>query len=330
MIKKIFFTCFLIIWGSTYSQELSATGFVYNILCAGSNSGEINIVAEGGQSPYSFSLNGGSWIQSNQSSYFFYNLSAGNHVVQVRDNNNFTVSLSLTINAPSSPLNLFTTAVNDVVTFYATGGTPPYMYTLDGMQYFSTNVITGVQPGNYNPMVQDSFGCMLVDLVTVLPSVPLINNSTQVFAQGSTLADIQVTGQNIKWYATQTGYKTSSSELPLSTVLVNGATYYVSQTVNGVESNKVGITTQVGSLSANEFDFQKLEVYPIPVKDVISIKNISKIKKATFFNYLGAELFSKNVNEEIFSIDLTALNKGVYFLKLESENSEKIVKFVKE
>lgn len=309
-------------------QALNATINVQNVTCAQYNNGVIHVNPFGGVSPYNISWDGGvTFLPSNITAM---QVGAGNYFIVVKDAGNNTYSQIVMVTSPLL-LNLSTTINNDVITFNANGGTPPYVYTLDGMQYFSTNVIAGVQPGNYNAMVQDSFGCFLMNLITVLPSVPLINNSTQVFAQGSTLADIQVTGQNIKWYATQSGLKTmSSSELPLSTVLVNGATYYVSQTVNGVESNKIGITTQVGSLSANEFDFQKLEVYPIPVEDVISIKNISKIKKVTFFNYLGAKLFSKNINEEIFNIDLTVLSKGVYFLKLESDNSEKIVKFVKE
>ena len=47
-----------------------------------------------------------------------------------------------------------------------------------------------------------------------------------------------------------------SSELPLSTVLVDGTTYYVTQNVNGVESERTGITVKVGTLSNENFEFK--------------------------------------------------------------------------
>ena len=54
-------------------------------------------------------------------------------------------------------------------------------------------------------------------------------NSTQSFNSGDTLANLSVTGTNLQWYSSSSGGTT----LPISTVLVNGTTYYVSQTVNG-------------------------------------------------------------------------------------------------
>jgi hypothetical protein len=52
-------------------------------------------------------------------------------------------------------------------------------------------------------------------------------------AQTPTVVGLTTTsGSNIKWYAASTG----GSALATSTVLVNGTTYYASQTVNGVES----------------------------------------------------------------------------------------------
>lgn len=50
--------------------------------------------------------------------------------------------------------------------------------------------------------------------------------------QTPTVANLVATGTGIKWYAAPTG----GSPLATSTALVNGTTYYASQTVNGVES----------------------------------------------------------------------------------------------
>lgn len=54
----------------------------------------------------------------------------------------------------------------------------------------------------------------------------------QTFCSGATLANVEISGAAIKWYAAATG----GSALPASTVLVNNTTYYASQTVSGLES----------------------------------------------------------------------------------------------
>lgn len=55
------------------------------------------------------------------------------------------------------------------------------------------------------------------------------------------ISDLQVTGQNIKWYDA-TGNLLSSNSL-----LVNGQTYYASQTVNGCESSKTAIQVTINN-----------------------------------------------------------------------------------
>jgi hypothetical protein len=68
-----------------------------------------------------------------------------------------------------------------------------------------------------------------------------------------TVANLVATGSNIQWYAAATG----GTALATTTALVNGTTYYASQTVNGVESTaRFAVTATVnpqpqGSLSAN-------------------------------------------------------------------------------
>ena len=73
-------------------------------------------------------------------------------------------------------------------------------------------------------------------VVTVTP-VPPVGPLTQTLPFNSTLANLVMNGQNILWYANPAaGRSITEVPLPLSTPLVNGATYYASQTVNGIES----------------------------------------------------------------------------------------------
>ena len=74
------------------------------------------------------------------------------------------------------------------------------------------------------------------------PSPPTIVGLVDFCKQNNaTLNEITITGQNIKWYDALT----NGSLLPNSTLLVNGTTYYVSQTINGCESERIAVTITV-------------------------------------------------------------------------------------
>ena len=57
--------------------------------------------------------------------------------------------------------------------------------------------------------------------------------SFQTFCSNGTIANLKATGTSIKWYAAATG----GSTLAGTTALVNGTTYYASQTINSCESS---------------------------------------------------------------------------------------------
>jgi hypothetical protein len=61
--------------------------------------------------------------------------------------------------------------------------------------------------------------------------------SPQVYAGTATIANLTATGTNLKWYTAATG------ETPLATTtsLIDGTTYYVSQTASGLESTRTAV-----------------------------------------------------------------------------------------
>ncbi|MDI1315853.1 T9SS sorting signal type C domain-containing protein [Flavobacterium sp.] len=66
--------------------------------------------------------------------------------------------------------------------------------------------------------------------------------SAQTFCSGATVSNLVATGTALQWYDVATG----GSALSTSTVLATG-TYYVSQTVDGVESNRTSVVVTVNS-----------------------------------------------------------------------------------
>jgi gliding motility-associated-like protein len=91
--------------------------------------------------------------------------------------------------------------------------------------------------GNGNTATQNQ------NVIVTSPSLPTAANVQQTFCaiNNSKISDIQITGQNIKWY------DAAGNVLSSTTALTNGQTYYASQTINGCESNKMAIQVTVNT-----------------------------------------------------------------------------------
>lgn len=109
--------------------------------------------------------------------------------------------------------------------------TDPLSYSLPG-----TYVIHWTyNDGNGNTSTQNQ------NVTVTSPALPTTTNTQQTFCKTNNpkIPDIQVTGQNIKWY------NAAGMLLAPSVPLVNGQTYYASQTINGCESNTISIQVTV-------------------------------------------------------------------------------------
>ncbi|PSG89429.1 LamG-like jellyroll fold domain-containing protein [Aurantibacter aestuarii] len=88
-----------------------------------------------------------------------------------------------------------------------------------------------------------------------------ILNSQIYTGDDKTLADVEITGDSIQWYNSPTG----GSLLPSNTSLVDEATYYASQTINGSESS-LRLDVTVNRISDNSQTFN----YPATVANLVS------------------------------------------------------------
>ena len=298
------------------------------VSCSEANNGTLVVNTLGNAVPYIYTLFG-SVIIGPQMNNVFTNLPAGTYFVQVTDAKQCTNMTTVTITEPALLTASYTVAPEGTLTITAIGGTPNYQYSLDDGAYTSQNIFANLPSGMYVFNVKDSNGCIVAYPVTIPPAAPIINNPTQTFPQGATLADIIVNGQNIKWYATSSGNRAMTSELPLSTVLVDGTTYYATQTVNGIESQRTAITVKVGTLSNTESSFQQLKIFPIPAQEHLQITNATIIESVEIYTYLGTAVGHYEVASQNISLDISNLASGVYFAKLKTNETEKTVKFVK-
>lgn len=200
-----------------------------------------------------YTVNGGTnWSTSPT----FSGLAPGNYDVRTKSGNGCVSTSNLTvINAPvtnsPAPTISVTQPQNCSQLGTITITTVADLYSFDnGINWTSNNVLSNVNPGNYTIRVKNTTtGC------TSLQSFATVNgftnttttptgNTTQHFCiqDNATISNLNVTGQNIIWYDAASG----GNVLPVTTTLVNGTTYYASQTINTCESPiKLAVTAQI-------------------------------------------------------------------------------------
>jgi hypothetical protein len=150
----------------------------------GASNGSVTIGAiTGGTSPYSYSFNGGTF----SSSTFFGALPAGVYNVTVKDANGCVISNNATISNFGGPTAVAITTINsncssatgEINIGSVTGGTAPFLYSVNGSAFTSSVNYDSLSAGSYSLLIKDANGCVLSQNVIVL------NNAAPVIALDS-------------------------------------------------------------------------------------------------------------------------------------------------
>jgi len=193
--------------------------------CSGANNGTITVVPRNGTTPFQYSLNGGPL----QSSNIFTNLSVGNYTINFIDANGCTA-----INLPAQilagqPLTASAThsdascngGSDGSITINPGNGVAPYQYSLDGINFQTSNIFNGLASGNYTLYAKDNNGCT--------------GTTTATIAQPAAIAFTTST-QNVKCFGDANGMITITANggtAPYQYSL-NGTTYQASNIFNGL------------------------------------------------------------------------------------------------
>lgn len=145
-----------------------------NVKCYGGADGSLTLLASGGTFPWTYSVKGPSGYNSTTASN--KNLSAGNYLIVLRDNNNCTDSASVNITQPAS-LSVSKKAVNSEcfgtkgsMSLTVSGGTSPFSYEWTDQNsnlYAATQNVTTADPGNYTFKVTDANQCIVSDTLRI-------------------------------------------------------------------------------------------------------------------------------------------------------------------
>ncbi|MFM7467807.1 MAG: T9SS type A sorting domain-containing protein, partial [Crocinitomicaceae bacterium] len=322
---------------STPSNVVASATQTSSILCYGNQNATITVTGSGGQSAYTYSIDGTIY----QSFSDFTGLGAGTYTLYAKDANGCLGEATITLTQPTPiTLNAIPTMItcfgnNDgSISVNVSGGTPTYINTINSSNGSFTNLVAG----NYNVTTTDANGCIQSFSTTITEPDLLVATGVSIGAP---------TG-------TSTGSITMSANGGLSpyTYSINGTNYYSGllfsnlspgiytcyvKDANGCISN---IQVVVEELAGNEQldSFNIINLYPNPNKGIfdlhitgLSNENVS----CKLFNISGqvvSEFILKPTNGEIKqTIEMSRrLAAGTYYLGIYQQNTAQIKQFVKE
>ena len=154
-----------------------------------------------------------------------------------------------------------------------------------------------------------------------------IGDRNQGFYNGQTLADLNVTGVDLKWYADLD----KMIPLPDTTPLVDQTTYYVSQTESGYCESDLKPITVHRFLGVQDETFRNVSVLPIPTSDKLTISNTVPIESVELFNLLGQRVLVKKAGfQNEMELDVSFLSSGTYLLNVIIDGKIGTFKVIKE
>ncbi|RAR71581.1 T9SS type A sorting domain-containing protein [Flavobacterium aciduliphilum] len=245
---------------------------------------------------------------------------------------------------PASPIGIGYTIVNNGGNQTLTvniEGYGIYSYQLDDSPVQTSPVFSNVSLGMHTLTIYDGIGnnscnpTVLTNIEVNLTGTPApTGNTSQFFSPGATLADIQLSGQNIQWYATSTGNFAGGnmvmSALPMNTPLVDNTTYYATQKIGGYESTtRLPVTVHL-VLNSSTFEQNSMSFSPNPVKERFTIESPFIIEHITLYTLAGQRVLEFPANATTQTVDVSAISSGIYFVKVTSNSNSQVFKIVKE
>ncbi len=232
---------------------LSALAAATPVVCNGQNNGVITVTANGGVVPYQYSIDGGAtWQASN-----IFNVAANNYTVTIRDANGCITTQPIVVTEPtaltasSNNSNATCNGGNDgVITVTAAGGNSGYQYSIDGVNFQSSNIFN-VAPGNYTVTVKDSKGC-----TTTFPAVVLLTNDLTFTPQADpTICE----GKSV-----QLNFVSNGISYAWTPATALSSTSIPNPVANPTVTTQYIVTTTFGRCAANDTVIVNVNAAPVP------------------------------------------------------------------
>jgi gliding motility-associated-like protein len=170
-------------------------------ICKNANDGAITVLIAGGTPWYKYDWD----VAGLADTSTVENLFAGIYTVTVTDGNGCEIIETITITEPKDGISA-TYNIDDVSCFgerdgqiqiNASGDTPPFEFSRDGVNYDNSNVLIGLFAGDYEVFVRDNLGCIFKDTVNVAqPDELIVDLGEDIFLMMGEKTPIVPTIQN--------------------------------------------------------------------------------------------------------------------------------------
>lgn len=354
-------------------QELVIATSHENVKCNGGKDGSVTVSFSGGVKPYQLSFNGGAYAEVVSPSVH-NSLAAGTYGFVIKDKNGCsvngseTVSQPLAIQAAATHIDVKCNGGNDgSVTVVFGSGVSPYQISFGSeafVEAVSPFVFNNLTAGAYDWTVKDGNGCMVGGSEIVgQPNLPVISQNVTVpmgdvyesslclndFSKNMTL-DNPVVGA-IQW---QTLVQEAIPDVNSVWVNVEGANSAEYLVINPQEGRNwfrmMSTTSGCESVFSNaEYVYYrqclsvekmsspvfKVEVYPVPYKDVFSVKLTTlsgEDVRINIFDMAGRLIDQRIVTpDNLLSLKLgEGFPSGVYNLMLSQGQQIKTLRVIKQ
>lgn len=168
-----------------------------------------------------------------------------------------------------------------------------------------------------NTVNADGYGTLIMPYGTLnnVLRVTVLDQYTDTTSFGAPYSEF--TFETYNWYLPGVHYQV----LSLTSLYMNGDPTPVAQFGTYLDQSSVGIPE-------NDLLSAAVTIYPNPANEFIHIRSTEKIKNMDCFNYAGQAV---DVKVENSSVDISSLSKGLYFIRITSENGKTLTqKFIKE
>ena len=222
-------------------------GNVTNVSCFGGNDGSLSVNASGATAPYQYSIDGGNtWQTSNT----FNTLTAGTYTIDIKDNNNCSDNVNITITEPTilvvsqgTITNVSCFGGNDgSLSVNASGATAPYQYSIDGgITWQNSNTFNTLTAGTYTIDIKDNNNCSdNINITITEPNQVNISTSfTEPSCHGGSNGSISL--------------NVSGATAPYQYSIDGGNTWQTSNTFNATQPTQINITTSFNEPSCFGF-----------------------------------------------------------------------------
>ncbi len=282
---------------------------VTNALCNGGGSGTLTINAQGGNGGLTYSIDGGNTYQA---SNIFTGLTAGSYDVYVKDNfgcvqpygtpvviGQPTAITQTLAGTDASCANVF----DGSITVTASGGTPPYSYSLNGGPTQPGNVFNGIAAGNYVVSVYDDNACVDTSSIT-------IGNSYIIAVVVDSQANVSCVGSGDGSFTVHV-----NGGISPYTYSINGVTYQSSGTFTGLVA---GTYTAIGRDSKGCTETASVTIAP-PSPIIVTVDSIDNVlcngtNTGAIYTTVsgGTPGYTFNWSNTDVTEDITGLTAGVY------------------